>query len=461
MKGRVNMKKDIVIIGGGPAGYTAAEMAVKSGFDTVVIEAETLGGVCLNKGCIPTKTLHKEAELIQNMVEATEHGVSLDGFQIDIDTMRLRKNKVIERLKDSLEEKMNLSKVQIIKGHGRIKDKNHVVVTNSDREEMEIQTKYIIIATGSKPQELNIPGENLDGVLTCEHMLELDRKINDVAIIGGGVIGIEMAAILNAIGISVKIIESRNNILNNIDDDIRERLYEYGFKRGVTVYTNSVVKKIVNDKYKLCLTMSSESGDSKLYVDTVMVSIGRVPIVENMNLDGVGIIYDKNGITVDETLRTNIDNIYAIGDVVGGMMLAHVASEQGRKVIRNIKGQRDIMEYEKMPYCIYSFPEVAGIGLTEKSAKEKSLKYKVGYSSFVECGRALAMGESDGLVKIICDENETIVGVHIIGPHASDVIHEGTLAVSRQLKIDDIINCVHAHPSLSECFYEAAYSIKK
>lgn len=455
------MKKDIVIIGGGPGGYTAAEMAVKSGYSALVVEAESIGGACLNRGCIPTKTLYKEAELVERMIDSLEHGVSPDGFQINMDMMKTRKNTVIEKLRDVMVKNMESNNIPVIKGTGRIKDKNHVVVTNKNAEELEVEAKYIIIATGSRPDKPEIPGINLDGVITCEHMLDLDREVNDVLIVGGGVIGVEMAAILNTFGKSVKIVETQKDILNNIDDDIRDRLYDYAARKKIQIYTNSRMKKIAKDRHKLCVTISSESGDANINVDTVMISAGRVPVLDNLNLDEIGIEYDtKNGIRVDETLKTNIDNIYAIGDVVGRMMLAHIAAEEGRKAIRNIIGQRDVMQYEKVPYCIYTLPEVAFIGITEKQAREKGINYKVGYGSFMGCGRALAMGETDGFVKIICNENDTIIGVHIIGPHASDVIHEGALAVSKELKVDDIINCLHAHPTLSECFYEAAYSMK-
>lgn len=455
------MKKDIVILGGGPGGYTAAEMAVKSGLDTVIVEADILGGVCLNKGCIPTKTLYKEAELINSMIEATEHGVPIDGFQINIGTMKSRKNNVIGKLREEIQKKMDSKGIQVINGFGSIKDKNHVVVKKSDGQELEIEARYIIIATGSKPDMINVPGNDLEGVITCENMLDLDRDIKEVIIIGGGFIGVEMAGILSTFGISVKIVECSREILNNIDDDIRERLYDYAAKRGVAVYRGCCAKEIVKEKYKLSLVVSSDQGDFKLQADTIMISAGRVPVIDSLNLDAVGIKYDRRGIKVDETLKTNVDNIYAIGDVIGGMMLAHVASHQGKKVINNIMGQRDVMDYDKVPYCIYTFPEVAGVGLTEKAAKERGLNYKVGFSSFVGSGKAVAMGEADGFVKIICDEDETIVGVHILGPHASDVIHEGALAVNKGLKAGDIIDCIHAHPSLSECLYEAAYSLKK
>lgn len=455
------MKKDIVIIGSGPGGYKAAEMAGKSGFNTALIEMDKLGGVCLNKGCLPTKTLYKEAEVIGNMVDAVDHGVSLDGFQINIDVMRSRQNLIIEKSRNEIKSLMKLSKVEVVKGIGTIKDKNHVIVKMENGSTIEIETEYIIISTGSAAEKLSIPGKDLEGVITCEEVLKLDRKIDEIVIIGGGFIGVEMAGILSSLGTKVKIVECGNEILSNIDHDIRNKLYDYAAKKGILIYKSCCAKKIVKEKHRLGVEVSSGDGVFTLYGDTVMMSTGRAPVTDNLNLDEVGVKYNKNGILVDQFFRTNIYNIFAIGDVIGGLMLAHVAFNQGIKVVENIKGNKETLNDETVPYCIYSFPEIAGVGFTENKVKEKGIKYKIGYSSFANSRKAMTMADTDGFVKVICNDDGVIIGVHILGPHASDVIHEGALAVYKKLKTKDIINCIHAHPTLSESFHEAVCNVER
>lgn len=453
--------KDIVIIGGGPGGYIAAEKASSLGFDTAIVEMDDLGGTCLNRGCIPTKLLYRESEIIDILNNIDKYGIEIPSYTINLRKMKARKEEVVEKLRDGISKLMKLNKIEVIKGVARIKNKNNIEVSTLLGEIIEISTRYIIIATGSKVKKLDIPGVDLEGVITSNEFLELDSIPQDTIIVGAGVVGLELAVISNALGSKVRVIQRANYILPPADSDISKRLNIYLRKKGIEILTDHDIQSINRVDNSLVVSCKTKKGISEFTTDRVLMATGRVPNFEGLNLNDLGIAYDYRGIKVDNSMKTNIDNIYAVGDVVGGSMLAHKASSEGVCAILNIAGKKTSINYGAIPNCVFVFPEVADVGLKEEEAKEQGINYRVGKASFIGNGKALAIAESDGFVKIICDEEDTIIGVHILGPHASDLIHEGVVAVTHRLKVQALVDSVHAHPTLAETIYEAVLNLAK
>ncbi|GAB6085976.1 dihydrolipoyl dehydrogenase [Alkaliphilus crotonatoxidans] len=452
--------KDLVIIGGGPGGTAAAEKAVRLGWKVALIERDQLGGTCLNRGCIPTKVLFRKAEIIDTLNHISEYGIELKGFEIKLEAMRKRKEEIVLKLREGLEKQMNLLKVEVIKGEGKIIGPNEVQVIANTGEVTTIETRYILIATGSEVIIPPIPGVDLPGVVTSDDLMDLSRDIEELVIVGGGVIGLEWAVIYNALGAKVKVVELQEDILMFADKDIRKRLSAYLKKKGIDLFTKHKITAIEEQESRLVVYCETSKGTKQLEADTVLMAIGRRASWKGLDLDSLGIEYDTRGIKIDRGMRTNIESIYAIGDVTGECLLAHTAHHQGIIAVDNMAGANRKINYDHIPSCVFVLPEYAKVGLTEEEAAKRGISYRVGKAAFLGNGKALALGETDGYVKIICDEEETIIGVQILGPHASDLIHEGLLAVSKGLKIIDITESIHAHPTLAETLYEAASRIE-
>lgn len=455
------MSKKIVIIGGGPGGYTAAIKGAKLGAEVTLIENDKLGGTCLNYGCIPTKTLYKNAEVINTIKKVDTFGIDLDGtfnINIDIDSIHERKNNVVSNLSAGIKELLKKNNVNVIYGTASFCNETTIKVKKNDGELINLIFDTLIIATGSEPTLLPIEGANLEGVLTSTELLNFSKIHDSLTIIGGGVIGIEFAGIFNSFGTKVTIIEYEKNILAPLDTDVSKRLAAFLKREGIKINTSSCVNKIEKNDSRYTVSYSDKKGTHTLVSDAVLISAGRKPRIDGLNLDGVGIQYNKKGITVNEHYETNIKNVFAIGDVNGISMLAHSASHQGIEVIENImdiKSEHSLV----VPGCIFTFPEAAFAGLTEKEAKQNDIEYKVGKFQFSANGKALAIGEGLGFVKVLTDMSDRLIGVQILGPHASDLIHEGVLAISNGLTVEDIKKTIHAHPTLSEAFYEAVLSV--
>ena len=462
-----NLDKHLIIIGGGPAGYTAAIRAAQLGAKVTLIEKDELGGTCLNKGCIPTKALYRTAE-IMNTLNSVEHfGINVDGYSLDVDKIQERKKSIVDQLVSGIKQLLKANKIEVIKGTVRFKDADSVIIDKEDGSFEELSGSHIIIATGSEPALPPIPGVDIEGVLFSDELLNFSEAPKSLAIIGGGVIGMEFAAIFNAFGSKVSVVEYMPNILPVVDLDLTKRLTAMQKRRGIDIYTSTEVVSIekVGDEYSL--NCENKKGTMKVAAEKVLVSVGRKPILEGLNLKNAGIVYTRKGITVDCNYRTNIESIYAIGDVNGENMLAHAAAHQGIKAVEHIITGRGVNSEVIIPSCIFTFPEIASVGMTEAQAKEKGLEYKVGKFLFGANGKALTLGESEGMVKVIAttfseqgESREEIIGVHIMGPHASDIIHEGALAISSGLEIREVIETIHAHPTLSEAFSEAVMALK-
>lgn len=458
-KAGVFMDYDIVIIGGGPGGYTAAIRAAQLGAKAALIEKDSLGGTCLNRGCIPTKTLYRNAEILNILSKADDFGIYAEGLRFDIEKMQQRKENVINQLRGGIYNLLKANNVDIINGAGSLKDKNTVEVIKADGILEELTAKNIIIAAGSKPSKPPIEGADSKGVYSSEDMLNFKKVPDKLLIIGGGVIGMEFAGIFKSLGSMVTVIEFMPGILMQVDTDITKRYSVLLKKQGIDVYTSTKVTKIEKTGESFIVHTEGKKGEASFEADQILIAAGRSPLIEGLNIDKLGISYDKKGISVDEDFMTNIEGIYAIGDVNGISMLAHAASHQGIHAVEKIMG---INKENKSPIpgCIFVFPEIASVGITEQQAKENGLKYKTSKFLFGGNGKALALGETDGLVKVIASEDGVILGVHIMGPHASDLIQEGTLAVSIGMKADEIGDIIHAHPTLSEAFHEAVLGIE-
>lgn len=453
------MEKDIVIIGGGPGGYVAAIRAAQLGAKVCIIEKGELGGTCLNRGCIPTKALYKNAEILNTLNNIGEFGIVIDSYSINLEQIQNRKAGIVNKLVSGVEQLLKANNVEIIIASAFLKDKNTVSVELKNGDLREITTKNIIIATGSIPSIPNIPGISLPGVFTSEDMLEFKEVPNSLAIIGGGVIGMEFAGIFNALGSKVTVIEFLPNILALVDTDLTKRLSVSLKRKGMDINTGTKVISIEKSNEGLIVTAEGKKGQIVFAADNVLVSVGRTPVTEGLNIESLGIGINRKAIVVDENYETNIPGIYAIGDVNGKSMLAHAATHQGKKVVERIMEYSSSYSKEVIPSCIFVFPEIACVGITENEAKEKGIEYKTSKFLFGANGKALALGEGEGMIKVIASLDNSIIGVHIMGPHASDLIHEGAMAINKNMKVEDISSMIHAHPTLSEAFEEAVLGL--
>lgn len=459
----MTMQNDIVIIGGGPGGYVAAIRAAQLGAKVSLVEERELGGTCLNRGCIPTKALYTNAEILNTLKHINSFGIQVDNYGVDVDQVQKRKQDVVDQLVGGIEKLIKAHSINLLRGRGKILDPNRVHVVLNDGGEETISTKNIIIATGSRPSIPNIPGADLEGVITSDDILNFKEIPKRLAVAGSGVIGIEFAYIFNALGSEVSVISS--TLLKRTDKDITKRLPSILKKQGIKLYDEVRAKEIIKGEDGLIIRASSKKEgkkeDIEIQADYLLMASGRGPIVEDLNLDDMEIEYDGSGIKVNDHFETNIEGIYAIGDVIGGIMLAHVASHEGIHAVEHIMGITSNVRQDVVPDCIFINPQIAYVGLTEERAKEKGLDYKVSKFMFGANGKALAMGEPEGFVKVISSrEDDKIIGVHIMGPHASDLIHEGALAIANDMKVEDIANTIHAHPTLGEAFSEAVLGLK-
>lgn len=452
------MNKDVLVIGGGPGGYVAAIKAAQLGADVCLIERDKVGGTCLNRGCIPTKALWRNAEILNTLKHIKEFGIELDGYSINIEEVQSRKQKVVDQLVSGIEQLLKSNKIEVINGTASLKDKNTIAVTLFDGSIKELTAKNIIIATGSKTSIPPIEGADLEGILTSDELLNFKEIPKRLTIIGGGIIGMEFAGIFSAMGSMITVF-NRSSILKRVDSDIVKRFSMSVKKKGVELITDCSVDKIEKRNGLFYVLGENKKGKYEVEAEALLIATGRDPLLENINLEGVGIEFTKRGIKVDANYETNIKGIYAIGDVNGINMLAHAASHQGINVAEKIMGIEN-SSHSPVPDCIFVFPEISSVGITEDEAKEQGIKYNASKFMFGANGKALSLGESEGFVKVLSNEQEEIIGVHIMGPHASDLIHEGTLAISAKLKVDDIKNTIHAHPTLSEAFHEAVCGLK-
>ncbi|MBK6915750.1 MAG: dihydrolipoyl dehydrogenase [Ignavibacteriales bacterium] len=454
-------KCDIAILGGGPGGYVAAIRAAQLGFKTVVIDNEKLGGICLNWGCIPTKSLLKNAELFDNMKNhSSDFGIKISGIEFDFNKIIKRSRDISDRITKNVEMLIKKNKVDRIRGYGKLTSKHQIEVFDIANKKIDsLTSSNIIIATGARPRLLpNIPVDKKN-IITSTEAMSLGKLPKDLIVVGAGAIGIEFAYFYSVLGTKVTVIEMLDNILPIEDIEVSQTLEKNFRKRGVEIFTKAVVEKAEVTGNRVNVKVKVNGELKELSAEKVLSAIGVTGNVEGFGLEKLGIELFKNHIKVNKsTYETNVPGIYAIGDVIGPPWLAHVASAEGIHCVEGIKGiANPDIDYDNIPGCTYCQPQIASVGLTEKKARENGLEIKVGKFPFMASGKAFAIGEREGFVKLIFDEKYgELLGAHIIGSEATEMIAELTLARSIEATGHSIIKTIHAHPTLSESIMEAA-----
>ncbi|GAB3012900.1 dihydrolipoyl dehydrogenase [Cyclobacterium sediminis] len=451
---------DLIVIGSGPGGYVAAIRAAQLGMKTAIIEKyATLGGTCLNVGCIPSKALLDSSEHYHNAAHTFEnHGINLSSLKVNFKQMVSRKRDVVKQNVEGIQYLMKKNKIDVHQGIGSFKDKTTIIVTKEDGKTEELTTKKTIIATGSKPANLPFIKLDKDRVITSTEALELKEIPKHLVIIGGGVIGLELGSVYARLGAKVSVVEYMNGIIPTMDKTMGKELQKSLKKLGFEFYLKHKVTAVERKGKEVTVSAENSKNETiSIKGDYVLVSIGRKPYTDGLNAAAAGVkVNDKGQIEVDENLKTSADNIYAIGDVVKGAMLAHKAEEEGVFVAETLAGQKPHVNYLLIPGVVYTWPEVASVGYTEEQLKEKGIKVKTGKFPFMASGRARASGDIDGLVKVLADaETDEILGVHMIGPRAADMIAEAVVAMEYRASAEDIARMSHAHPTYTEAFKEA------
>lgn len=454
-------KFDVVVIGSGPGGYVAAIRCAQLGLKTAIIEKyKTLGGTCLNVGCIPSKALLDSSEHYYNAAHTFKtHGINVKSLSVDLKQMIERKRGVVAQTCDGIVYLMKKNKVTVYQGFGSFTDARKISITSDDGKTTEIETTRTIIATGSKPASL--PGIEIDKkrVITSTEALELTEVPSHMIIIGGGVIGLELGSVYARLGAKISVVEFTDSIIGTMDRSLGKELQKVLKKLGFEFFFGHKVTGVSTKGKTVTVTAEDNKGNKVDFSgDYCLVSVGRKPYTDKLGLDKAGVKTDNRGrIEVDNHLQTNIPGIYAIGDVVKGAMLAHKAEEEGVYVAELIAGQKPHINYDLIPGVVYTWPEVASVGFTEEQLKEKGIAYKSGSFPFKASGRARASMDSDGFVKVLADaKTDEVLGVHMIGPRAADMIAEAVVAMEFRASAEDIARICHAHPTFTEALKEAA-----
>jgi len=454
-------ERDLVIIGGGPAGYVAAIRAAQLGGKVTLIEYDALGGTCLNRGCVPSKTLLHSVELYQQMKDAEQYGLKATGVSADLAKMMARKKTVISTHVSGVQSLLNANKVEVIKGRAKLASPSQVEIAAEQGQKQTIRVKKVILATGAKPITLPISGaDSPSGIINAESILKLDSIPKSMVVIGGGVIGVEMATILAKLECKVSVVEMLPHILPLEDAELTSILAQALKDDGIELYEGAKVSQIEDAEGGKSVTISAGETEKKLAAEVVAIAVGYRPNVEDIGLEETGVAVSKGGIQVNEHMETSVPNIYAAGDATGGIMLAYVAMEEGIIAAENALGRDATMNYQAVPKCTFSLPELASVGLTEEEATAQGHQVQVGRFPFAANSMATILGERRGLVKIISEPKYgQILGVHIIGPRATELIAEATLAMKLDITPQEIVATIHSHPSLSEALREAALDV--
>ena len=450
---------DVAIIGGGPGGYVAAIQAAKLGAKVILIEKDRVGGTCLNQGCIPTKALIQTAEAYQTIHNAKAFGLVTHNPSVNMETAIKRKDRIVNRLVRGVEYLLEHHGVTLLRGTGTLESTQRVIVRSGDGD-ITVGADNIILASGSKSSVLPITGAGLDGVLTSREALCLDTLPKSIAIIGGGIIGMEFAFLYARLGVRVTVVEFLDTVLSSLDGDVRGAVVTAAKRRGIHIYTGTRAQRIDREddgRYTLSFDEDGESG--RLAAERILMAVGREPDTSHLNVKTIGLRINESGrgIRVNGRMETNISGIYAIGDLTDRIQLAHVASHQGIIAAKNICGHNVAMDYSAIPTVIFTDPEVGVVGMSETQAMDQGIKIKVGSFPFRANGKAVAMGQDAGFVKLITElDSNRIIGGAVVGLHASDLIAPIALAVRNNLTAWQIEETVHAHPTLAEAIHESA-----
>lgn len=450
---------DVCVIGSGPGGYVAAIRASQLGFKTAIVEKRHLGGVCLNIGCIPTKALLRSAEVYESIENAGDYGVNVKDFSADFGGMIKRSRKVANKMSKGVQFLMKANKIEVFEGKGVFESKDQIkVVDEDDKTKEQVKAKNFIIATGAHPRELpNIP---IDGemVIDSEKAMQLEKQPDKLVVIGAGAIGVEFAYFYNTIGTDVTLVELQDTVVPIEDKDIGKELGKIYKKKGIDVRTGSTVEKVEKDGDGVKVTIKTGDKTETVKADVVLSAVGVAGNVDGIGLDEIGVEYEKGQIKVDkDTYQTNVDGVYAIGDVIGAPWLAHKASHEGIFCVEKMAGEDPLpIKYDNIPGCTYCEPQVASVGYTEQQAKDEGYDIKVGKFPFSASGKATGLGHQEGFVKVVFDEKYgEWLGCHMIGAHVTELIAEVVVARDLETTGHEIISAVHPHPTMSEAVMEA------
>ena len=468
----------IIIIGAGPGGYETALVAAKRGVEVVLIEAGPVGGTCLNEGCIPTKAFCKNAEVLDGLREAEAFGVTGLSYGFDFKAVAARKNAVVEQLRGGVEGLLGHKNITLVRGKASFKDAHTVTVIPgfssvipSDAEEspQEYTADYIIIATGSVSATLPIPGADHPGILTSREILDIEEVPQRLCVIGGGVIGLEFASIFRSFGSEVTVVEYCKDILPRFDTDLAKRLKQSLGKRGIEINTQAQVTSITENSGEYTVTFTRKGKEETIVADKVLMAVGRKANVASLNLADAGIEFTPRGIVVNDVMQTNVPHIYAVGDINGKMMLAHAATFQGIVALDHIMGVENNIDLSVMPAAVFTSPEAASVGKTEDECKEAGIPVRCLKSFFRANGKAVTMGQTDGFCKIVVAaepkegaespyEPGRVLGCHLYGPHASDIVQEACAMITRKATLKEFQDVIHTHPTLTEVLQSALHS---
>ncbi|HET6346759.1 MAG TPA: dihydrolipoyl dehydrogenase [Myxococcota bacterium] len=452
---------DVIVIGSGPGGYVAAVRAAQQGLKTAIVEKDKrLGGTCLLRGCIPTKSLLHSADLLESLRHAKDHGIVAGEVGFDFGGVQKARETQVTKGAAGVQYLMKSNKIDVVAGHGRLKDRNTVVVKTEGGQET-LTAKSIILATGSVPR--HIPSIKIDGksFVTSDEILELKKVPKSLIVLGAGAVGVEFASVYTRFGAKVTVVEMQDALVPVEDADVSKEFERLFKKRGIASYTGTKLEKAEVKGGEVVATLATKDKTWTETAEMLLVAIGRAPVTQDIGLDAVGVNVDKGGyVEVDTLMRTSVPNIYAIGDIVRTPWLAHVASAEGIVAVDHMAGKAPHpLNYLQVPGCTYSDPEIGSIGLTERAAKEKGYTVKVGKFPFSAVPKARILGNTDGFVKIVSDAKyDEVLGVHIIGPHATDLVAEACVALRLECTTEELAHTIHAHPTLSEGVLEAAHA---
>lgn len=451
----------IVIIGGGPGGYVAAIKAAQEGAEVVLVEKEYIGGTCLNTGCIPTKVLLHSTEIYNQLVnDASSLGLEMEELKVNWEEIQNRKNLVGTQLVEGVKNILNTLNIEVIEGVAKFLSKTSIEINKNQGDTMIVNFDRAIVATGSESIIIPIQGHDLYGVITSRQAMSLPEIPKSICIIGGGVIGVEFANIYSNLGCEVSIIEMLPQLVANMDDEIVESLENAFLEKGINIYKSARVEKM--EKINGELEVSAQMGGDNFQVraEKVIMATGRRPVGDNLGLSELGVNIERGAIQIDELFQTDVKNIYAIGDCTGGVQLAHVASAAGSMVAELIMGKRTAMDFRTTPYCVYTKPELASVGLTEKEALEKGYDIRIGKFPMYGNGKSVISGDVHGLVKIVAESNTgEVLGLHIAGSSATELITVGAMAIRLEATVEELVTTIFAHPTVGEAVHEAAESV--
>lgn len=457
----MTLQTELAILGAGPGGYVAALRAAQLGAQAILIEEGNLGGICLNVGCIPTKALLRSAEVYRTFQHAEDFGLQIEGsIRPDWPSIQARKQRIVRQLVGGVQVLLRKAGVQVIQGRGQFVAPKTLEVTTADGSQ-QVEAQNIVIATGSRSVQLPLPGMELPGVIDSTGALELEDLPERLLIIGGGVIGVEFADLFGAFGVDVTVVEMLDSLLPLMDPDLGQALAKIMEKRGANLNLSSRVTRLDAVSGGLRATLATPAGEVGIDADKVLVAVGRRPNFEDLGLEIAGVHVEKTGIPVDTRMQTNIPGIYAIGDVTGGVQLAHVASQGGEVAVENALGHASTLNLKTIPAIVYTDPEIASVGLTEQQTRDAGYDVKTGRFPLRASGKALTYGETNGFVKVVTESRfGEVLGLHIVAPHASDLIHEGGLALTLEATLDEVASTLHGHPTLGEAVREAVLAAR-